>query len=727
MRKLITIMLTPFLIFSLYNAISTVAPSEISIDRPGIEIHRSVRIQPETYRVADTSDAGVLIVKADNITIDLNGAELVGSADGAAPDAFSGFGIVSDGHSNITIKNGKIRGFKVAVYVRGGANVVVEDCDVSHNYRMRLKSTPEREDASDWLWPHYNDQNEWMGRYGGGIVVEECTKAIVRRNRGHHSQNGILLDATSDSKVYDNDFSFNSGWGLAMWRSSRNEVSHNKFDWCVRGYSHGVYARGQDSAGILVFEQCNNNVFAYNSATHGGDGFFLYAGHETLQQTGEGGCNRNILYRNDFSHAVANGIEATFSDGNWFIENVLNDCNYGVWGGYSYNTWIVGNQIRDCSVAGIAIEHGHDNVIEANDLTRNPVGVQLWWNENASFLTTPYGQKQNTKSERHQILRNRFMEGPVAVSLKQTHQAQIWENAFINCKTQIQNEASAEISVQDSISAPQEAIGIHESRWSSEFQPPDASGALEAFLPEGARRGRQYILVDEWGPYDFSQAKIWPSTLHAGASGVLYLYGPESAFDVVDAPEGVSVEPMRGQISSTSAARLELRAMRPGLQVFSVGVRVAAENRTLQASGSLLNAVWRVQFFHWEKSKDPREDQGAWDELLKGGPVDEMELDAINFAWGGGSPSGRVNRDYFGTLATTRVELPGGDYEIRTVSDDGVRVWVDGKPVIDNWTWHGPTEDVGRFTVEPGEHDIRIEHFEIDGWAALSFRLTPSP
>ena len=36
-----------------------------------------------------------------------------------------------------------------------------------------------------------------------------------------------------------------------MWRSSATSFHRNAFDFCVRGYSHGVYNRGQDSAGIL--------------------------------------------------------------------------------------------------------------------------------------------------------------------------------------------------------------------------------------------------------------------------------------------------------------------------------------------------------------------------------------------------------------------------------------------------------------------------------------------
>ena len=78
----------------------------------------------------------------------------------------------------------------------------------------------------------------------------------------------------------------------------------------MRGYSDGVYNRGQDSAGILIYEQSNSNYFYKNSVTHGGDGFFLWAGQTTMD-SGKGGCNDNVLVKNDFSFAPTNGIEVT--------------------------------------------------------------------------------------------------------------------------------------------------------------------------------------------------------------------------------------------------------------------------------------------------------------------------------------------------------------------------------------------------------------------------------
>ena len=60
---------------------------------------------------------------------------------------------------------------------------------------------------------------------------------------------------------------------------------------------------------------------------------------------GEGGCNDNIVAHNDFSCAVANGIETTFSR-NTFFDNLMEDCDYGIWGGYSYDSLFANNTIR---------------------------------------------------------------------------------------------------------------------------------------------------------------------------------------------------------------------------------------------------------------------------------------------------------------------------------------------------------------------------------------------
>jgi hypothetical protein len=54
-----------------------------------------------------------------------------------------------------------------------------------------------------------------------------------------------------------------------------------------------------------------------------------------------------------------------------------------------------------------------------------------------------------------------------------------------------------------------------------------------------------------------------------------------------------------------------------------------------------------------------------------------------------------------------------------------VRVIVDGRVVQEDWTWHPPKENVTTVDLEAGEHEIVVEHFEIDGYAVLRFDLEP--
>ena len=79
-------------------------------------------------------------------------------------------------------------------------------------------------------------------------------------------------------------------------------------------------------------------------------------------------------------------------------------------------------------------------------------------------------------------------------------------------------------------------------------------------------------------------------------------------------------------------------------------------------------------------------------------------------------------------VAKARLPLVKGTWELQTLSDDGVRVSVDGKPVIENWAWHGPTRNSGKLELEADKTvEIVVEHFQIDGYAVLEFSLAPAP
>ncbi len=690
-------------------------PKELILAGDNIEIASDTKVKPGTYLISDIDDNGVIHVKGDNITVDFQGAELIGIPETRTPDTYVGKGIVISGHG-VTVRDVKIRGFKLGIYAVQASGLTIEDADVSGNFRQRLKSTPRREDGGDWLSPHQNDQGQWVSNYGAGLYVAHSEKVTLRRVRARDVQNGIVLDRVNDSRIYDNDCSFLSGWGLALWRCSRNLISRNAFDFCVRGYSHDVYNRGQDSAGILMFEQNNENVIADNSATHCGDGLFGFGGVESLAGTGRTGNNGNLIVNNDFSYAVAHGVEMTFSFDNQIVGNRLAECGIcGVWAGYSQGTLIAGNTfVRNGQAGygpergGVNIEHGRGNVIKYNTFVGNECGVFLWSDTDERLAGEPWVEAHDRGSTDNLIAFNGFETDKLAVQLRESLRTTLTSNATKDVGRVIDADVA---------STPIEGQGGGEMWRLPKYT---VEGAT---FPIDARRhleGRHRIVMTEWGPCDFREYALLPERFVGGHQARVQVVGPSGSFRVREAPEGVTVSPTTGDIPGSFIIE------RAANGVGECGVTVDVPGRSLQASGTLARTPWNVQWFAWDAEHDPRQHPDKWKELIEATPLATANVPSVEFHWGGSAPAEGVPADRFGTVATTTIDLPDGYWTVRAVSDDGVRVWIDERQVIDNWRWHPPTEDMATIRLPAGDHHIRIEHFDIDGHAQLDFLIEPA-
>ncbi len=88
----------------------------------------------------------------------------------------------------------------------------------------------------------------------------------------------------------------------------------------------------------------------------------------------------------------------------------------------------------------------------------------------------------------------------------------------------------------------------------------------------------------------------------------------------------------------------------------------------------------------------------------------------INFRWDDGeSPDAAIGDDNFSVRWTgTFTPRKSGTYRFQTFSDDGVRLWIDGEKVIDNWTDHAITFDISpclEFESDTAR-EIRLEYYE---------------
>ncbi len=97
------------------------------------------------------------------------------------------------------------------------------------------------------------------------------------------------------------------------------------------------------------------------------------------------------------------------------------------------------------------------------------------------------------------------------------------------------------------------------------------------------------------------------------------------------------------------------------------------------------------------------------------------QTEAIDFDWGNGSPAPGVASSTFSVRWTGQVEaLHSEQYTFYTTSNQGVRLWVDGQLLIDNWEPHNAEVDSATITLSAGEkYDIRLDYYEQFGAAEI--------
>jgi nitrous oxidase accessory protein NosD len=687
----------------------------------GMVVERSITLRPGRYELASSgASAPALRIRGDNVTVDFNGAELAGGAAAADPDTFTGIGVLIEGGTHITLKNAVIRGYKVALLARDSPDLHLTGNDFSYNWKPRLYSGIEKESLVDWMSYHQNDKDEWL-RYGAGIYLSRCDRAEVDRNIIVQGQNGLMATRSSNLKVWNNTFQFLSGIGAGLYRVTNSTIAHNRIDWCVRGYSHGFYNRGQDSAGLLMYEQSSGNRVVYNSITHGGDGVFLWAGQSTMD-TGQGGANDNYFYGNDFSHAPANGIEATFSR-NTFVANRVEECWHGVWGGYSWDSkWISNRFARNTE--GIAIEHGQNNEIVGNTFDRDETAIRLWQNATQD-PNWGYPKHRDTRSRNYLIALNRFFDNKLAVDLRDSRDVTLQMNAFRNVAQPTRTAGAVEGLLVDPVPAP------HPGDPGLITPPPGMPGGVDPMIKDGERRGRQYIIVDEWGPYDWKSPKLWPTGRADERPLRLRVLGPEGAWTVARV-RGATIEPQRGRVPG----EVVVTPSGKGLVGFDVvleyrGAAVTSPRGERTAAGAAHQFAyqrffapipWTVRFFEYGAQTDPLAYAESFRKLITGTPLKITSPDRLDYLSGRNIEEG-VPRDRFALTAEGTVDLPAGEYVLRMISDDGARMWVDGKLVIDAWAPHESRVDEAR--IDGGRRRLRVEYYEVEGFAELRVDVQP--
>jgi LysM repeat protein len=109
---------------------------------------------------------------------------------------------------------------------------------------------------------------------------------------------------------------------------------------------------------------------------------------------------------------------------------------------------------------------------------------------------------------------------------------------------------------------------------------------------------------------------------------------------------------------------------------------------------------------------------GAWTCTFYGNqdlddPRASVIVPVLNFNWGGDSPYPGVPRNLWSMRCVSTQYFPSsGLYQFNAQVDDGVRLFVDGNAVINAWSNHAGTAQVGTANLGAGPHTVTVEYYQ---------------
>jgi parallel beta-helix repeat protein len=362
-------------------------------DNMDISSNSWIIINPGNYTIPDVGNDGLIRINdKENIIIDGTNVNVDGVD-------YTGYMIKINNSNNIVIKNFEsVSHFYYAVYITNSDSIIINDCNYSWN----------KVDSTGWIsiWTNY------QSALGGGVMMYQTNYAEIYNNDMKYQNDGVALYHCDSINIWDNDFSWNTSFGIRMYFTDYCHIHHNNCSHVNRPFTNP-----SDCAALLVLVS-NENLVEHNDLSYSGDGVFLGQYQYSYIP------NNNIFQYNECSYSPHNAIEATFADGNIFRHNNCNYSHYGMWLGYLFNSLVDSNEVIGNQHSGIAIDRGFNNTITGNDISENPVGIELWEGDNIPGYEDQYSFDY--------FIRDNIIEGNrLAVQAQNTEHLIVEGNEFL--------------------------------------------------------------------------------------------------------------------------------------------------------------------------------------------------------------------------------------------------------------------------------------------------------
>lgn len=172
-----------------------------------------------------------------------------------------------------------------------------------------------------------------------------------------------------------------------------------------------------------------------------------------------------------------------------------------------------------------------------------------------------------------------------------------------------------------------------------------------------------------------------------------------------------------------------------GIRIYLDGVLIMddwrdAGERTISVERQVTNANHLVQIEYYDRTGEAR--IRVWWELIDGGgqypdwrgeyftnenlsgnPALTRNDTSVDFNWGTNSPANGIPANYFSVRWTRTINFEAGTYRFRAQANDGIRVYVDGNRIIDEWHLSaGSVVYEAQITLTGGSHTVVVEYYE---------------
>jgi hypothetical protein len=649
-----------------------------------LEILATSTLQAGIYKVPaieGQEDRGILrLVGLHDVELDLTSVEMIGSESDTDQDALIGVGLLIEDCHNVRVIGGVWKGYRQAILVRNSSLVVIENADFSELWSEDLQSTATGDDVSDWIDPG----DEEAPNLPAAITAQEVDGLVVRFCKVRHSQNGVLMSGVTQGVVQDNDFSFLSGWGVALFDSSDCTVAYNATEYNVRGYSHGAYAVGHNSAGILVAGASRGNQISFNRATHCGTGILVWGRESTSERPED-----TRIFGNDCSAAIQTGIHTVRSKRTFVQSNrVQGALAFGVRSQSDEAVIVFENQIQGTQGRGIAFHGTRASVVFSNRILDNQVGLEV-------TARAPQGLDSQSGEENssldHFIVGNQFSDNGQDLIAHESEALSFAGNRFLG--------GMQRLHVQD-ISAWLESGEKSE----------DTAEAQGEDTVVGWLAGSNGVMPT--GNIERVSLRLWDGELPVELVAAQALEAPQ----------------VEGHPTSSAIVHSEFDG---GTETVVLGrfgpwdFPSGEPQAQMRLPGGIFSGVrWQASWFSFDpETHDPRGDVQAWRALAEN-PVLSRTVDHFLDPLPSDEIKLQVPAIRFGLVAETEIRIKHtGDYQLSVMSDDGLRLWVGDSVVFEDWSWHTTKRKQISLSLKAGTHKVRLEYFQLDGAAELALEL----